>query len=37
MTKISQITGVKYWVFLALLGFVWGSSFILIKKGYCRL
>lgn len=33
MTKTSQITGVKYWVFLALLGFVWGSSFILIKKG----
>jgi drug/metabolite transporter (DMT)-like permease len=33
MTKTTRIKGLKYWLPLGLLGLVWGSSFILIKKG----
>lgn len=33
MTKITEIKSLKYWFSLGLLGLVWGSSFILIKKG----
>ncbi|MCB0651592.1 MAG: DMT family transporter [Saprospiraceae bacterium] len=33
MTKITEIKSLKYWFTLGLLGLVWGSSFILIKKG----
>ncbi|KAA3641207.1 MAG: DMT family transporter [Bacteroidetes bacterium] len=33
MTKISHIKGARQWLSLGLLGLVWGSSFILIKRG----
>lgn len=33
MTKTSKIKGARQWLSLGLLGLVWGSSFILIKRG----
>jgi drug/metabolite transporter (DMT)-like permease len=33
LTNFDKIKGLKYWLSLGLLGLVWGSSFILIKKG----
>lgn len=33
MNEKTQIKGLKYWLSLGLLGLVWGSSFILIKRG----